>query len=86
MNKLFDSVASIAKDRAFGVVLTGMGADGATGMLTMSEFGSYNIAQDEASCVVYGMPREAVKAGGVHESLPLESIPERLVNLVYGKK
>lgn len=86
VNKMFDSVAPLAKDRAFGVILTGMGADGATGMLNMSELGSYNIAQDEASCVVYGMPKEAVKAGGVNESLPLESIPERLVNLVYGRK
>ncbi len=85
VNRLFDSVAVIAARRCVGVILTGMGADGATGMLNMYNAGAYNIAQDEASCVVYGMPKEAVKMGGAHESQPLDKISNRLVELVYGK-
>ena len=85
VNRLFDSVAAIAGRSTVGVILTGMGADGATGMLNMRQAGAHNIAQDEATCVVYGMPKEAVKAGGTHESQPLESIAGRLVELIYGK-
>jgi len=59
---------------ALGVILTGMGKDGAVGMLEMRNAGAYNVAQDEASCVVYGMPKEAVAHGGVHEVLPLHQI------------
>jgi len=71
---LFDSVAKIAGRSAVGVLLTGMGADGAKGLLTMKQTGSHTIGQDEESCVVYGMPMEAFKKGGVSEQLPLSSI------------
>ena len=58
-----------------GVILTGMGKDGAAGMRQMREAGAYNFAQDEASCVVFGMPREAIAVGGVHEIAPLDELP-----------
>ena len=62
-----------------GVILTGMGDDGAQGMLEMKEAGSYNIAQDEASSVVYGMPKMALSKGGVDEVHSLNKIPHVLV-------
>lgn len=62
-----------------GVMLTGMGKDGANAMLTMREAGSFNIAQDEASCVVFGMPREAIAVGAVQEVLPVTQIADRLL-------
>ncbi|MCP5079915.1 MAG: chemotaxis protein CheB, partial [Psychromonas sp.] len=68
---LFDSVASQVGKNAVGVILTGMGKDGAKGLLTMKQHGSYNFSQDEESCVVYGMPREAVLVGGVDKVEPL---------------
>ena len=71
---LFRSAARNAGANALGVILTGMGNDGAVGMLEMRNAGAYNVAQDEASCVVYGMPKEAVAHGGVHEILPLAQI------------
>ena len=71
---LFRSAARNAGANALGVILTGMGKDGAVGMLEMRNAGAYNVAQDEASCVVYGMPKEAVAHGGVHEILPLSQI------------
>ncbi|MDE2203546.1 MAG: chemotaxis response regulator protein-glutamate methylesterase [Burkholderiaceae bacterium] len=71
---LFRSAARNAGANALGVILTGMGKDGAAGMLEMRNAGAYNVAQDEASCVVYGMPKEAVAHGGVHEVLPLSQI------------
>lgn len=77
---MFDSVARVVGGNATGVMLTGMGGDGAAAMRRMREAGAFNVAQDEASCVVYGMPREAVAAGGVHESLPLQAISQRLIN------
>jgi len=64
------------------VMLTGMGGDGAEAMLEMSQSGAWTIAQDEASCVVFGMPRQAIAAGGVREVLPLADMPARLENLV----
>ncbi len=76
---LFDSAAVHAGKNALGVILTGMGKDGAAGMLKMREAGAVNFAQDEASCVVYGMPREAVAAGAVHESAPLAQLPARVL-------
>jgi len=79
---LFNSVARHAGVNACGVMLTGMGKDGARGMLAMRQAGAVNIAQDEASCIVFGMPREAVAVGAVHEVLPLTRIAARLVELV----
>jgi two-component system chemotaxis response regulator CheB len=71
---LFRSAARYAGKNVVGVIMTGMGDDGSRGMLEMKEAGAYNIAQDEASCVVFGMPNEAIKLGGVDIVLPLESI------------
>ncbi len=76
---LFRSASRYAGKNAVGVIMTGMGDDGARGMAEMKEAGSYNIAQDEKSCVVYGMPNEAVKHGGVDISLPLDKIAEKVV-------
>jgi len=76
---LFQSVASVAGANALGVMLTGMGKDGAHAMRAMRDAGSFNIAQDEASCVVFGMPREAIAAGAVQEVLPVTEIAGRLV-------
>jgi two-component system chemotaxis response regulator CheB len=77
---LFDSAALHAGKNAIGVILTGMGKDGAAGMLRMREAGAYNFSQDEASCVVFGMPKEAIARGGVHEVLPLDELPTRVMN------
>lgn len=76
---LFRSAANCAGSNAIGVILTGMGKDGAMGMLEMKNAGGYNIAQDEASAVVYGMPKEAVAMGGVDETTPLVEIAERIL-------
>jgi two-component system, chemotaxis family, protein-glutamate methylesterase/glutaminase len=76
---LFQSAARVVGRNALGVMLTGMGADGAVAMREMREAGAWNVAQDEASCVVYGMPREAVAHGAAHEVLPLARIAERIV-------
>ena len=71
---LFRSVAKYAGRNAMGVIMTGMGDDGARGLKEMHDAGAYTLAQDEASCVVYGMPKEAVKHGGVDRSLPLTAL------------
>lgn len=71
---LFRSAARYAGRNAVGVIMTGMGDDGARGMKEMFDAGAINIAQDESSCVVYGMPQEAVKSGGVHKSISLQNI------------
>ena len=76
---LFRSAARTVGRHALGVMLTGMGADGAAAMKAMRDAGSWNVAQDEASCVVFGMPREAIAAGAVHEVLPLAQIGPRLM-------
>lgn len=73
---LFNSVASIAKNHAIGIILTGMGADGAAGMLRMRKAGAYTIGQDKESCVVYGMPMEAYKIGAVCTQASLNNIPQ----------
>jgi two-component system chemotaxis response regulator CheB len=76
---LFTSVAMAAGASAVGAILTGMGNDGAQGMKRMKEKGCHNIAQDEASCVIFGMPREAIRAGAVDEVLPLDRIAQALL-------
>jgi two-component system chemotaxis response regulator CheB len=73
---LFDSVADYAGANAVGVILTGMGSDGAQGLLKMKTAGAGTIAQDEKSCVVYGMPKEAVKLGAADDVVPLSEIAE----------
>ncbi len=77
---LFDSAADLAGKNAIGVILTGMGKDGAAGMARMREAGAYNFAQNEESCVVYGMPKEAVAHGGVDEVAHLEELPKLVLN------
>ncbi|NRR29752.1 chemotaxis response regulator protein-glutamate methylesterase [Oxalobacteraceae bacterium] len=72
---LFRSAALCAGKNAVGVILTGMGKDGAAGMLEMKTAGAYNFAQDEASCVVFGMPREAIAIGAAHEVGALQALP-----------
>lgn len=72
---LFRSAALAAGKNAVGVILTGMGKDGAAGMLEMKNAGAHNFAQDEASCVVFGMPREAMALGAAHEVAPLNALP-----------
>ena len=76
---LFRSIARTAGRNAFGVMLTGMGGDGAKAMKEMRDAGSYNYAQDEATCVVFGMPREAILAGAADEVLPLGEIAQALL-------
>jgi two-component system chemotaxis response regulator CheB len=71
---LFRSAARYAGKNAVGVIMTGMGDDGAKGMLEMKEAGAFNLAQDEASCVVFGMPKEAIKLGGVDKVLSLDKL------------
>jgi two-component system chemotaxis response regulator CheB len=77
---LFRSTARYAGSNAVGVILTGMGDDGAKGMNEMKVAGAFNIAQDEATCVVFGMPHEAIKCGGVDRILPLERIAAEVVH------
>ena len=76
---LFDSVSLTAGKSAVGVILTGMGADGARGLTAMRKNGAHTIGQDEASCVVYGMPLVAYEMGGVSEQLPLTSIADAVL-------
>ena len=76
---LFHSAAATAGKNAIGVILTGMGKDGAAGMLAMKRAGAQTIAQDEASCVVFGMPREAILLGAADEVAPLSQISERIL-------
>jgi two-component system chemotaxis response regulator CheB len=76
---LFKSAARVVGPNALGIMLTGMGADGARAMKELRDAGSYNYVQDEASCVVFGMPREAINAGAAHEVLPLTQIAPSLI-------
>jgi len=71
---LFNSAAEYAGKNAVGVILTGMGKDGAVGLLEMKKSGAYNFAQDEASCIVFGMPKEAIAIGAAHEVAPLSNL------------
>ena len=79
---LFDSAAAHVGRQAVGVILTGMGKDGAQGLLRMRQAGARTFGQDENSCVVYGMPREAFLAGAVEEQCPLQEISRRVMNVV----
>ena len=83
---LFQSVAKIAGRNAVGVLLTGMGADGAKGLLNMRENGAMTIAQDESSCIVFGMPREAIKLGAAGEVVSLSHIPDAVINALQDPK
>jgi two-component system chemotaxis response regulator CheB len=76
---LFRSVAEYAGANSMGVILTGMGRDGAQGMLELHRAGAYTFAQDEESCVVFGMPREAIALGGVDEVAPMSEMAVRLL-------
>ncbi|CAH0225052.1 Chemotaxis response regulator protein-glutamate methylesterase [Massilia sp. Bi118] len=76
---LFRSVAKQAGANALGIIMTGMGDDGAAGLLEMRKAGARTVAQDEESCVVYGMPKEAVKRGGVEKSVPLQAIHREIL-------
>ncbi len=77
---LFKSAARVLGPNALGIMLTGMGADGAQAMREMKDAGSYNYVQDEATCVVFGMPRMAIQHGAAHEVLPLQQIASAVLN------
>lgn len=83
---LFRSVAESVGDSAIGVILTGMGKDGAEGMKAMRDNGSYNIGQSKASCVVYGMPQVAFSVGATHIELPVHEIPAAVLKLCEGRR
>ena len=80
---LFRSVAKFAGANALGVIMTGMGDDGARGLKEMHDAGSKTVAQDEASCVVFGMPKEAIKLGAADQVIPLDRIPAAI--MAFGK-
>ncbi|WP_041959164.1 protein-glutamate methylesterase/protein-glutamine glutaminase [Sulfurospirillum arsenophilum] len=79
---LFNSVAKVAGSNAVGVILTGMGSDGAKGLMHMHESGAKTIAQSEESCVVFGMPKEAIRLGSVDTILPLAEITQMIVKML----
>jgi two-component system chemotaxis response regulator CheB len=79
---LFRSVAQVAGKNALGVIMTGMGDDGARGMKEMHDAGAITVAEDESTCVVFGMPKEAIKLGGVDKIIPLDRIPQEIIS--YG--
>jgi two-component system, chemotaxis family, protein-glutamate methylesterase/glutaminase len=76
---LFNSVAAHAGQNAVGIIMTGMGRDGAEGLLNMKEAGARTIAQDEKSCIVFGMPKEAIKIGAADQIMSLQEIPKRVI-------
>ena len=82
VNILFESVAKNFGANSIGILMTGMGQDGASGLLAMRQAGAYTIAQDEASSVIFGMPKEAIELGAAKEVLALENISPRLLSLV----
>ncbi|AFL69379.1 protein-glutamate methylesterase/protein-glutamine glutaminase [Sulfurospirillum barnesii] len=79
---LFNSVSKAAGENALGVILTGMGSDGARGIYNMHQAGAKTIAQSEESCVVFGMPKEAIRLGGIDEIVPLEGIAHTVINML----
>lgn len=82
---LFDSVAKVVGDKAVGVILTGMGADGAKGLLNMKKSGALTVGQDEPTCIVYGMPKAAYDIGAVDYQQPLQKIPQRVYDIINMK-
>ncbi|SCA54857.1 fused chemotaxis regulator; protein-glutamate methylesterase in two-component regulatory system with CheA [Candidatus Terasakiella magnetica] len=78
---LFDSVCHVSPTETIGVMLSGMGRDGAESMLKLKQAGAYNVGQDEASCVVYGMPKAAFERGAVHKQVDIKKIADELISL-----
>ena len=85
VNVLFRSAANCAGKNSIGIIMTGMGDDGATGMLEMHQAGAYTLAQDEQSCVVFGMPKEAIALGGVDEIIALDELSKRLLAWLHSQ-
>lgn len=85
VDRLFKSLAKTYGPHCIGVILTGMGKDGAQELLTMKQMGAYTIAQNEESCLMFGMPKEAILLGAAHEVLPLNMISLRINALVHCK-
>jgi two-component system chemotaxis response regulator CheB len=84
---LFESVCKLKPfPNTLALILTGMGQDGARGLLNLRNKGAYTLAQDEESCVVFGMPKEAIKLGGAQEVLHLNDIAEHVLQIVQTKK
>ena len=83
---LFNSVAQAAGSHAVGVILTGMGRDGASGLLAMRQSGGATLGQDEATCLVYGMPKVAFEIGAVERQVPLHRIGREILNQTCSKK
>ncbi|MCI9405316.1 MAG: chemotaxis response regulator protein-glutamate methylesterase [Oscillospiraceae bacterium] len=83
---LFDSVAAVAKQNAMGIELTGMGADGANGLLKMRQAGAYTVGQDKETCVVYGMPMVAFNIGAVQKQLPLGEIGSEIIRYLNTRR
>lgn len=79
---LFKTTARYAGSNSIGAILTGMGADGAAGLMEMKQAGAATIAQNERTCVVFGMPKEAIKMGAADKVLPLNSIAQQIINMV----
>jgi two-component system, chemotaxis family, protein-glutamate methylesterase/glutaminase len=82
---MMNSVAEVYRSLTLGVIMTGMGADGAKGMETIKREGGFNVGQDEATCTVYGMPRSAAEAGVLHRVVPLLQIPEQIMQITRYK-
>ena len=80
---LFRSVAQVAGRNALGIIMTGMGDDGARGLKEMHQAGALTVAEDESSCVVFGMPKVAIEMGGVSKVLPLDRIAQEIIT--YGR-
>ncbi len=82
VNVLFRTVAATAGSQGTGILLTGMGDDGAQGLLEMKEVGAFTIAQDEESCVVFGMPKVAIELGAATQVVSLKDIPQQLLKRI----
>ena len=82
---LFNSVAEYAGANAVGTILTGMGADGAKGLLNMRKNGAHTIAQDETSCIVYGMPKEAIDVGAAEKVTPLSKVAAAMIHFAESR-